>query len=204
MTAAATAADVRVGDPAVIATFLEMPGVIRTGHFALLSGLHTDAFLAFSSIAVDTQSLVELASWLGPVVAAWQPDAVLAPSTAGVCLASELARRIGARLHLADLDDSGRPCGIVGGSLRAGARCLLVNDVVTTGTGMRLLAEITRDAGASAVGGAWFASRHGVDVASLINAPTVHVADLDLPAISYDECDLCLKGAALQLAIDLN
>lgn len=204
MTAAAPAADVRVGDPAFIAELLQAPGVIRTGHFALLSGLHTDLFLAFSSIAADTRALADVASWLAPVVAAWQPDTVLAPSTAGVSLASELARRTGSRLHLADLDEDGRPCGVVGESLRDSARCLLVNDVVTTGSGMRLLADVVRDAGATVVGAAWFASRATIDVARLINAPTVHVADVELPASPPDKCDLCRQRAHLQIAIDLN
>jgi orotate phosphoribosyltransferase len=204
VTAAAPAADVRVGNPALVADLLKMPGAIRTGHFALLSGLHTDHFLAFSTIAADARALADLASWLTPVVAAWQPDTVLAPSTAGVSLAGELARRTGASLHLADLDQHGRPCGIVGDGLRAGTRCLLVNDVVTTGSGMRLLADVARDAGATVVGGAWFASRAAIDVTTIINAPTVHAADLELPTRQPDSCELCNTDAKLQIAIDLN
>jgi hypothetical protein len=56
------------------------------GHFALLSGLHTDRFLAFSRIADDPAALQTIAGWLAPSIALLLPDALVAPSTAGVGL----------------------------------------------------------------------------------------------------------------------
>jgi len=196
--------DVRVGSPELVAEMLALPGAVRQGHFALLSGLHTDRFVAFSAIAAHPQALSALVDWLAPVAAAWLPDAVLAPSTAGVSLGAALARRIGATLHLADLDDAGRPTGVVGVSLAVGARTVLVNDVVTTGSGMRLLADVARGAGASVVGAAWFASRAPIDVASAVGAPAVHVTDVSLPTFGGAECQQCHDAVPIQVAIDLN
>jgi orotate phosphoribosyltransferase len=114
------------------------------------------------------------------------------------------AMRVGARLDLADVGGGGRQMGVRGTSVLAGARVELVNDVVTTGAGMRLLAELTRAAGAEVVGGAWCASRAPVDVASMLSAPTVHVSDLLLAATEADVCAQCLDNVPLQLAVDLN
>ena len=50
----ATATDTLVlhrGDPYALAELLALPGAIMEGHFQLLSGLHTDRFVAFSRIA---------------------------------------------------------------------------------------------------------------------------------------------------------
>ena len=38
------------GDPQTLGDMLSTPGALRSGHFELLSGQHTDTFLAFSAI----------------------------------------------------------------------------------------------------------------------------------------------------------
>jgi orotate phosphoribosyltransferase len=119
--------------------------------------------------------------------------------TGGAC-----ALRVGARLYLADVDNTGRPLGVIGASMTMGSRVALVNDVVTTGEGIRKLAELARAAGAEVVGGAWFASRALVDVASILSAPTVHVTDVPMPATGAGECLQCRDQVRLQLAIDLS
>lgn len=198
------AALTRLGEPSAVADFLARPGVVRHGHFSLLSGLHTDTFVAFSGIAADTNALDRIASWMLGTVAAWEPTDVLAPSTAGVGLASTIARRVSARLHLADLNSAGRPQGIVGESLTHGSRVLLVNDVVTTGAGLHALAEHVRAAGASIVGAAWFAARGPANVTAELQAPSVHIADLEAPTWAADGCHLCTDGVPIEDALDLN
>ena len=71
--------------------------------------------------AVDAQAatlradaLAYIGDLLAAVVSNWQPDAILAPSTAGVSLGVMLGRRLGIRLHLSNVGDDGRPTGILG------------------------------------------------------------------------------------------
>lgn len=192
-----------LGDPAQVLRLLSADGAIRDGHFRLLSGLHTDVFMAFSAIATDRGNLDAISSWLGPTVDAWAPNAVLAPSTAGVGLAATLARRISAPLHLAAVGADGRPTAILGSTLPASARVLVVNDVTTTGTGIRALADIAGSHGADVVGAAWFASRSGRP--AHLDLPTAHVVDVNLSASGPGECPLCAAGVGdLEDAIDLN
>lgn len=193
-----------LGDPDAVADLIARPGVIRFGHYRLLAGLHTDTFVAFSGIATDAAALDLIATWTLGTIAAWQPTDVLAPSTAGVALASSVARRVGARLSLADLDPAGRPCDIAGNTIRAGARVLLVNDVVTTGIGIQHLADLARRTGAHIAGVVYFASRASIDISAAINAPALHVAELKLDAWPADDCDLCSEGLSLEDALDLN
>jgi orotate phosphoribosyltransferase len=193
----------RLGDARVVIDMLSRREALRTGHFALLSGAHTSHFLMFSRLAKDDRDLDLLAEWLTPSVAAWRPTGVLAPSTAGVALGWTLARNLGVPLHLADIDSEGRATDVIGGSV-SGQRLVLVNDVVTTGAGMIALAEAARRGGAEVAGGAWFATRHEVDVSALIAAPVAYVAELALDSWDPDDCPLCRGGDTFEAALDLN
>jgi len=192
------------GDPAALGRLLRIDGAIRTGHYRLLSGQHSDRFLAFSTIAADPASLDLIASWLGPTIDAWSPDAVLSPSTAGVGLAATFARRLSAPLHLAATGADGRPTRLIGTDIPTGTRVLLVNDVTTTGTAIRALAKIAEDQGAVVAGSAWFASR-ATSAASVTPFPAARAADLDLPSWPAEACRLCKgHGPVAEDAIDLN
>jgi len=193
-----------LGDPSTIVDYLARPGVLRTGHFRLLSGRHADRFVAFSRLVDDPQALKTISTWLASVVAPWTPTVVLAPSTAGVALGSALGRHLGAPLHLASLDDSGRPNGVLGAPDLHGESVLLVNDIVTTGDGISALAALSRHAGATVAGGAWFLSRADVPVGDRIDAPTAAVGLLDLGSHAANDCPGCRAEQPLQDALDLN
>jgi orotate phosphoribosyltransferase len=193
-----------LGDPTHVARILDAPGVVRDGHFELLAGLHTDRFVAFSAVAGDAAALAQTAGWLLTTIAAWSPTVVVAPSTAGVALGSQLAERLQLRLVLATTDGTGRPTTMLNESSLRGHRALLVNDVVTTGTSLRLLAELATGCGAEVCGATWFASRTDIDVASLLNRPTAQITGLELASWPPSECRLCELGEPLERAIDIN
>jgi orotate phosphoribosyltransferase len=193
-----------VGDPQHLAEFLGREGVLRHGHFRLLSGLHTKQFLAFSQIAQDCHAVREIAENLAAVCAPWDPTMVLAPSTAGVALGGELARALQAPLHLASLDETGRANGVLGSPDLAGARALLVNDVITTGDGLVALRDVAVDAGAEIVGAACFGTRTNVDVAKRLGIPICLSVGLNLPAFHSSECPMCADGSEPLDALDIN
>jgi orotate phosphoribosyltransferase len=193
------------GDPAFIRDLLAREGVIEHGHYQLLSGLHSDAFIRFSALARDDEALGCVGDWLTPSLKPWEADAVVAPSTAGVALAWTLALRLGLPLHLAAAGDDGRASRITSGLDEfPGRRVLLVNDVVTTGAGISALARLVEDAGAEVAGAAWFASRSPVNVEGMIGAPTAFVVALELAAVAAEDCESCRHEIPLERATDLN
>jgi orotate phosphoribosyltransferase len=196
--------DVRCGDPALVRDLLAREGVIEDGHYQLLSGLHSDAFIRFSALARDDEALRCIGDWLTPSLKPWEVDAIVAPSTAGVALAWSLALRLAAPLYLAAPGDDGRASGITSSEQLPGRRVLLVNDVVTTGAGMAALARLVEDAEAEIAGAAWFASRSPVDVEGMIAAPTAFVVSLTLAAVAAEDCQLCQHEIPLERATDLN
>lgn len=197
-------AHVHLGDPETVGELLATPGAVVDGHFELLSGRHSDRFVAFSRIAEDSRGLDRLAASLLPSLAPLTPDAVVAPRTAGVALGWTLARGLSVPFHLAGVDEHGRPNGLLDEpDLRAG-RVLLVNDVVTTGAGLRCLSELVHAAGASVAGAAWFLTRGDVDVSRDLGVTTAHVVTADLNSWPSDRCSLCEQDEPLTLGLDLN
>ena len=195
---------VRLGDPRLLTEMLTESDALEHGHFELLSGHHAETFIRFSRSAKHSPSLETTARWLLPSVAAWLPEVVLAPATAGVSLAWTISRQLGLPLVLADVGDDGRALPLAQAENVANKRVLLVNDVVTTGTGMEVLASVARDAGAVVAGGTWFLARNDVDVAAMIDAPTSSVGDLPLKQWSRQACPLCDRGDDLTRALEIN
>lgn len=195
---------VHLGDPLWIAELLERPGVLRTGHFRLLSGMHSDRFIRFSGLAKDPTALARIADLLAAMVAVRQPSSVLAPSTAGVSLAREVSGRLGLRVHLAGVGEDGRPDTLLGEPPAAGDRLLLINDVITTGDGMRALAQIAKSFGAAVAAAAAFLTRTDASIDERIGAPTSLLATLPLSTWTPEECPLCRDGGRPEDARDLN
>ena len=203
-TAPSLQARIHHGDPHAVADLLSRPGAVVDGHFELLSGRHSDRFVAFSRIAESPPALDVLAAWLVPTLAPLVPDAVVAPRTAGVALGWTLARQLTVPFHLTGVDQRGRPDELLGPADISGRRILLVNDVVTTGEGLRAMREIVSACRAEVAGAAWFLSRSDVDVTHLIGAPTAHVVSAELPSWSPDRCSLCEHDEPLTPVLDLN
>jgi orotate phosphoribosyltransferase len=195
---------IRLGDPRLLTEMLFTTEAIAHGHFELLGKDHSDTFIRFSRIAKRTDALDTTAGWLLPSVAAWMPDAVLAPATAGVALGWTLAGKLGVPVVLADVGDDGRAIPLRDPDAIAGMRVLLVNDIVTTGTGLLALANVARSAGATVAGATWFLARSDVDVGVLIGSPVSSVGELALPRWARKDCPLCRHGAELTPAIEVN
>lgn len=195
---------VQLGDPELIREMVARQGVLRSGHFRMLSGLHSDSFLAFSQLAAHPPTLELISRYLTPVLSPWQPQVVVAPSTAGVALASQLSRHFAIPLMLADLDENGRATGLLGDFDIADRRALLVNDVVTTGQGLQSLATVVCDAGAHLAGACWFLRRADIDVTALLDTPTACLGTLELAAWPAGQCPACHDDTPLQQALDLN
>lgn len=192
------------GNEEIVRRLCSVPGALLRGHFELLAGGHTDNFFAFSAVAKEAHALRQIASWLAEDLAVGQPQAVLAPTTAGVALASALAEHLGVPLMLATLDGDGRASGVLGEPELRGQRLLLVNDVVTTGRGLAALAATARSRGATVVGAGWFLSRSPTDVPARLGVPTATIVEWDLPTVEARACAACAAAVPAQRALDLN
>lgn len=159
---------------------LAATGAVISGHFRLLSGKHSKYFLRFSWFASRSDNVVETARLLVQQLRERQIEvqAVLAPETAGVILAIEIAQELNrhreddrtpvVRRLVAGRDLQGRPNGLLPGmGVKVGEKVLLVNDVITTGTGLSHLAQLVESAGGTPIGMAVLADRRSEESGDL-------------------------------------
>src|SRR2546425_3632936 len=133
------------------------------GHFRLTSGLHSDVYLQSALVL----QYPEHAAALGATLAASFRDArvatVLAPAIGGILVAHEVARALDvvARHEVARALGvralfTERENGVMrlrrGFTLTPGERCLVVEDVITTGGSTREDVECVRASGGAVVG----------------------------------------------------
>jgi orotate phosphoribosyltransferase len=144
-------------------------GALRSGHFVLKSGRHSDAYLEKFQVLQDPAATSELcgfwaAGWRGADGAA-AVDLVAGPTTGGVILAFETGRQLGTRAIFAEevATDDGRPRrefrrGFV---VNPRERVLLVDDILTTGGSLLAMIPAVEAAGGEIVECAVLVDRSG-------------------------------------------
>ncbi|MCX8014698.1 MAG: orotate phosphoribosyltransferase [candidate division WOR-3 bacterium] len=150
-----------------IEKILEENQVLKTGHFLLTSGLHSDKYFEKFRILENPQ----LVAMFGQMIVSHFKDKnisiVCGPTTGGIIIAYEVARQMGVRCVFAELksDGSGRVIrrGFV---IPDGARILLVDDVLTTGGSIRETIQALNQFSGELVGISVIVDRSGLSVKS--------------------------------------
>ena len=170
----------------------EKTGALLRGHFRLTSGLHSDVYLQSALVL----QYPEYAAQLGAALALPFRDAgattVLAPAVGGILVAHEVARALGARCLFAERENSVMTLRR-GFSLSPGERCLVVEDVVTTGGSTREVVDCVETQGGVLVGVGFLLDRSG----GAARFPVKQVALGAVKAMTWtpEDCPLCKSGS---------
>ncbi|MGI8484595.1 MAG: orotate phosphoribosyltransferase [Thermomicrobiales bacterium] len=178
---------------------LRTTGALKTGHFLLSSGRHSDVYVEKFDLLRQPVATSEVCTGFverfgGADVGV---DVVVGPTTGGILLAFETARQMGVAAAYAEHADDGNGRALRRGTVLAqGARVLLVDDILTTGGSIRE----TLDA----------IAKHPVEVVGIgvlvdRSAGKVTFGDIPMHALGSqvveswlpDECPLCAKGEQL-------
>jgi orotate phosphoribosyltransferase len=171
----------------------EKRGALLRGHFCLTSGLHSDVYLQSALVLQYPEDAAELG---GALAAAFRDDrvqAVLAPAIGGILVAHEVARGLGVRALFTE-----REAGAMqlrrGFALSPGERCLVVEDVITTGGSTREVVQCVQAHGGVVVGVGSLIDRGGGAAAFAVK----RVALATVTATTYppEACPLCRDGSA--------
>jgi len=169
----------------------EKTGGLLRGHFRLTSGLHSDIYLQSALVLQHP----EFAAALGQAVAAPFRDAgagaVLAPAIGGILVAHEVARALGTRALFTERDNGGMSLRR-GFALSPSERCLVVEDVITTGGSTREVIECVGTHGGVVVGVGSLIDRSGG--AARFAVPHVTLARVSASTWSPESCPLCRAG----------
>lgn len=173
----------------------EEHGVIMRGHFQLTSGRHSPCFLQCSMIMQHPEHLENICRALAARVGQGRVDCVAGPAMGGVILAYEMARALRARAIYAEKSDAGMEFRR-GFRLDPGERCLVVEDVITTGGSATRVADLARAAGAEIAGVVALVDRSNGRVD--LGVPLIALVRMDIPSYEPTDCPLCRGGIPLE------
>jgi orotate phosphoribosyltransferase len=169
---------------------------LLTGHFLLTSGLHSPRYLQCALVlqhpAIAAQLCTALAAKAQADERIGKIDLVIAPAIGGVIVAHEVARSLGVRALFTERQDGAMKLRR-GFQLNPGERCLVVEDVVTTGGSTREVMELVAQYGAVTVGAGSLIDRSGGAVD--LGVPRHAMAVLEVPTYQPDACPLCVDGS---------
>jgi len=170
----------------------EKTGALMHSHFKLTSGLHSGVYLQSALVLQYPEHAEALGRAMGAPFADERVAAVIAPAIGGIPVSHEVARALGARALFAEREN-----GVMtlrrGFALSPGERCLVVEDVITTGGSTREVVACAEAAGGKVVGVGSLIDRSGGAAAFQVR----RVALATIEAVNYppEQCPLCKTGS---------
>jgi orotate phosphoribosyltransferase len=176
-------------DAAVLQEFRDA-GALLEGHFILSSGLRSSVYLQCARVLMDPKRADRLCGAL-----AWKVrekleemgeeiDLCVSPAMGGVIVGYETARQLGLNSIFTERVD-GEFTLRRGFEMPQGARCLMVEDVVTTGLSSRECIASIEAAGGRTVAACSLIDRSGG--AADVGVPLVSLARIDAPSYPADQ-----------------
>jgi orotate phosphoribosyltransferase len=170
----------------------EATGALLRGHFRLTSGLHSDLYLQSALVLQHPAHAEGLGRALADSFRGAGAHTVLAPAIGGILVAHEVARALGVRALFTE-----REGGVMtlrrGFALTPGERCLVVEDVITTGGSTREVVDCVEQAGGQVVGIGSLIDRSGGAAAFAVKR--VALATVTAATFPPDACPLCTGGS---------
>jgi orotate phosphoribosyltransferase len=170
----------------VVAEF-KAAGALLEGHFVLSSGLHSARYLQCARVLMDPRRAERLCAVLAAKVRArvgQDIDLVASPAMGGVIVGYEVGRQLGVPAIFFERVD-GRLTLRRGFTIERGMRCLMVEDIVTTGLSSReCMAGIAAEGGRIAAA-ACLIDRSGGRAD--LGIPLVSLAALDIATYPRDK-----------------
>jgi orotate phosphoribosyltransferase len=169
----------------------EKTGALMRGHFRLTSGLHSDVYLQSALVLQYPEHAAELGQALAEIFRDVTVTTVLAPAIGGILVVHEVARALGVRALFTEREN-----GVMslrrGFTLAPGERCLVVEDVITTGGSTREVVECVERQGATVVGVGSLIDRSGGSASFPVRRAAL--ATIAAKTWTPEACPLCASG----------
>ena len=182
-----------MGDKEILGALTDS-GAIRTGHFQLTSGLHSDTYVQCARVLEDPALTTELAQEMSARLPGdLSPDLVIAPAVGGIIIGFAVAQALNKRFIFSERQEDKMVLRRAF-HIPVGTRVLIVEDVVTTGGSVQEVVDIVRSAGASVVGVTSLIDRGG-DLA--FDANYYPLLKMKVESWHPAECAQCAEGVPL-------
>ena len=170
----------------------EKTGALMRGHFRLTSGLHSDVYLQSALVLQYPEHAAALGTALAAPFHADGVQTVLAPAIGGILVAHEVARALGVRALFSEREGGAMRLRR-GFALTEGERCLVVEDVITTGGSTREVVQCVEDLGGVVVGVGSLIDRSGG--AAAFTVKRIALATVSATTWAPEGCPLCKTGS---------
>jgi len=165
--------------------------VLKTGHFLLTSGLHSNKYLQCAQLLQYPEATEKAISQLVKHFKDKDIQTVVGPAMGGIIISYEMARQLGIRSIFAERED-GKMSLRRGFTVKPGEKILVVEDVVTTGGSVKEVISLIKELGAEVVAVAALVDRSGGNVD--FGVPAYYLLDLEVKSYAPHECPLCKDG----------
>lgn len=164
------------------------------GHFLLSSGRHSSAYCQMAYLQQYPEKCAAVMAPVAEVVKTLDVDVIVGPAMGGIVYAYELARQTGKRTIFTERVDN--VMTLKRFAIQPGERCLIAEDVVTTGISSLETKRVIEEAGGVCLGIVCVVDRTKPEAPSPIDI-LASALKLDLPNYAAEECPLCAKGEEL-------
>ncbi len=171
---------------------LREAGALLEGHFLLTSGKHSNRYIQCAKVFKNTKYSEELCGALADKFRTDSVDVVIGPAMGAVQMAYEVSRSLECENYFAEREN-GKMALRRGFEIKPGMRCLLVEDVVTTGGSIREIKQLVEDNGGIVVGIGSIVDRTGGEID--FGCRFEPVLSFKVEAWDPGDCILCKEGA---------
>ncbi len=175
-------------------------GGFRSGHFVFVSGLHADTYINKNAVYPYTHEISKLCRGIAEKFSGRGVEVVVGPSTGGIILSQWVAYHLseleGREILSVYADKDGEGFIIKRGyeDVAQGKKCLVVEDLVTTGGSLCKVVEETRRVGGNVLAAVAVVNRGRVTKEAVGNPPEfVVMLNVQLEQWPEDKCDLCKR-----------
>lgn len=176
-----------------VLALLESRGALLTGHFVLSSGRHSDRFIQKFRIFEDPPTAEAVCGALAELLRPYSAQVVVSAAVGGILPGYIVARALGVRDIFTEKEGD-KPTLRRGFSIKRGERCLIVEDVMTTGRSSAEVGAVIQAHGGDVCAVATIVKRGQAQ----LPYPIVALLDFPLPDHAPDACPLCAAGVPLQ------
>lgn len=175
-----------------VEAILRESGVLLEGHFLLTSGRHSNKYMQCAKVFRHAKYSEELCGALAELWKDEKIDVVIGPAMGAVQMAYEVSRAVGCENFFTERGEDNKMVLRRGFEVTPGMRCLIVEDVVTTGGSVKEVIELVQAAGGVVVGVGSLVDRSNGGVT--FGVPFKSVYPVEVVSWEEGECPLCKEG----------
>ena len=161
------------------------------GHFLLSSGRHSSAYCQMAYLQQYPDKCAQVMSLVAEQLKEMDIDVIVGPAMGGIVYAYELGRQLGKRAIFTERVDN--VMTLKRFSIHPGEKCIIAEDVVTTGVSSLETKRVIEGAGGVCLGITCVVDRTKPEAPSPIPI-LASAVKLDLPNYLPEECPICAEG----------